>query len=49
MEQIFSFIGDIVDKARSFKTDRDLTNFWIIYFISTNRVSVLVNGKDFHL
>jgi hypothetical protein len=27
MEQIFSLIGDIIDKARSFKTDSGLTNF----------------------
>ncbi len=33
MEQIFAFVVDIVDKARSFKTDRDLTNFWIIYYL----------------
>jgi hypothetical protein len=27
MEQIFSLIGDVIDKARLFKTDSDLTNF----------------------
>jgi hypothetical protein len=37
MEQIFSLIGDIVDKARSFKTDRGLTNFCYNLFTYFNK------------
>ena len=37
MEQIFSLIGDIVDKARSFKTDSGLTNFCYNLFVHFNK------------
>ena len=37
MEQIFSLIGDIVDKARSFKTDSGLTNFCYNLFTYFNK------------
>jgi hypothetical protein len=37
MEQTFSLIGDIVDKARSFKTDRGLTNFCYNLFTYFNK------------
>jgi hypothetical protein len=37
MEQIFSLIGDIVDKARSFKTGSGLTNFCYNLFTSFNK------------
>jgi hypothetical protein len=37
MEQIFSLIGDIVDKARSFKTDNGLTNFCCNLFVHFNK------------
>jgi hypothetical protein len=37
MEQIFSLIGDIVDKARSFKTDSGLTNFCYNLFFYFNK------------
>jgi hypothetical protein len=37
MEQIFSLIGDIVDKARSFKTDTGLTNFCYNLFVHFNK------------
>jgi hypothetical protein len=37
MEQIFSLIGDIVDKARSFKTDSGLTNFCYNLFVYFNK------------
>ena len=33
MEQIFSLIGDVADKARSFKTDSGLTNFCYNLFV----------------
>jgi len=36
MEQIFSLIGDVVDKARSFKTDSGLTNFCYNLFVHFN-------------
>ena len=49
MEQIFSLIGDIVDKARSFKTDSGLTNFcYNLFTFSTKGVSALENGQDSH-
>jgi hypothetical protein len=37
MEQIFSLIGDVVDKARSFKTDSGLTNFCYNLFAHFNK------------
>ena len=37
MEQIFSLIGDVVDKARSFKTDSGLTNFCYNLFVHFNK------------
>jgi hypothetical protein len=37
IEQIFSLIGDIVDKARSFKTDSGLTNFCYNLFTYFNK------------
>lgn len=37
MEQTFSLIGDIVDKARSFKTNRGLTNFCYNLFTYFNK------------
>ena len=37
MEQIFSLIGDIVDKTRSFKTDSGLTNFCYNLFAYFNK------------
>ena len=37
MEQIFSLIGDVVDKARSFKTDSGLTNFFYNLFVHFNK------------
>jgi len=37
MEQIFSLIGDVVDKARSFKTDSGLTNFCYNLFVYFNK------------
>lgn len=37
MEQIFSLIVDIVDKARSFKTDCGLTNFCYNLFTYFNK------------
>ena len=37
MEQIFSLIGDVVDKARSFKTDNGLTNFCYNLFAYFNK------------
>lgn len=37
MEQIFSLTGDIVDKARSFKIDRGLTNFCYNLFTYFNK------------
>ena len=37
MEQIFSLIGDVVDKARSFKTDSGLTNFCYNLFTYFNK------------
>ncbi|WP_292388476.1 hypothetical protein [Methanosarcina sp. UBA5] len=37
MEQIFSLVGDIVDKARSFKTDSGLTNFCYNLFAYFNK------------
>ena len=47
MEQIFSLIEDVVDKARSFKTDSGLTNFcYNFLFTLTNGVSELENGQD---
>jgi hypothetical protein len=37
MEQIFSLICDVVDKARSFKTDSGLTNFCYNLFVHFNK------------
>jgi hypothetical protein len=37
MEQIFSLIGDVVEKARSFKTDSGLTNFCYNLFVHFNK------------
>ncbi len=37
MEQIFSLIVDVVDKARSFKTDSGLTNFCYNLFVHFNK------------
>jgi hypothetical protein len=37
MEQIFSLIGDVIDKARSFKTDSGLTNFCYNLFVHFNK------------
>jgi len=37
MEQIFSLMGDIVDKVRSFKTDSGLTNFCYNLFAYFNK------------
>jgi transposase-like protein len=37
MEQIFSLISDVVDKARSFKTDNGLTNFCYNLFTYFNK------------
>jgi hypothetical protein len=37
MEQIFSLIEDVVDKARSFKTDNGLTNFCYNLFVHFNK------------
>jgi transposase-like protein len=37
MEQIFSLIGDVVEKARSFKTDSGLTNFCYNLFAHFNK------------
>ncbi|MDR7665812.1 transposase [Methanosarcina sp. Z-7115] len=37
MEQVFSLISDIVDKARSFKTDSGLTNFCYNLFTYFNK------------
>ena len=37
MEHIFSLIGDVVDKARSFKTDSGLTNFCYNLFTYFNK------------
>ncbi len=49
MEQIFSLISDVVDKARSFKTDSGLTNFcYNLFTYLTNGVSTLENGDDSH-
>src|SRR5674476_1411635 len=44
MEQIFSLIGDVVDKARSFKTDSGLTNFCYNLFVYFNK-RCFRNGK----